>query len=151
MRNLGSMFKNIKFENIIFPSLCKQILEADSSIRFVGVANKFGTQIASQYRKGLVPLLTESQSQLSIVESAIRMYTRIGEKSVESKLGNPIYSFTLYEKKIKRATFFLDNEDYPILIVSFDKEEDAVAKADHGYVTLNKILSIVKEQIRFDS
>jgi hypothetical protein len=25
-----------------------------------------------------------------------------------------------------------------------------VTKADHGYVTLNKILSIVKEQIRFD-
>ena len=35
-------------------------------------------------------------------------------------------------------------------MVSFDKEEDAVAKADHGYVTLNKILSIVKEQIRLD-
>jgi hypothetical protein len=144
------MFKNIKLENVIFPSLCKRILEADSSIRFVGIANKFGTQISSQYRKGLVPLLTESQSQLSTIESAIRMYTRIGEKSVKSKLGNPIYSFTLYEKKIKRATFFLDNEDYPILMVSFDKEEDAVTKADHVYVTLNKILSIVKEQIRFD-
>ena len=135
------MFKDAKLENVIFPSLCKQILEADSSIRFVGVANKFGTQIASQYRKGLVPLLTESQSQLSIVESAIRMYTRIGEKSVESKLG------ILY---IKRATFLLENEDYPILMVSLDEEEDVVAKSDRGYVTLNKILSIVKEQIRFD-
>src|SRR5919206_2259713 len=144
------MFKNMKLENVVFPSLCKQILEADSSIRFVGVANKFGTQVASRYRKGLVPLLTESQYRLSIIESAIRMYTRIGEKSVESKLGNPIYSFTLYEKKIKRATFLLENEDYPILMVSLDKEEDAIAKADHGYVTLNKILSIVKEQIRFD-
>jgi hypothetical protein len=144
------MFKNTKLENVILPSLCKQILEADNSIRFVGVANKFGTQIASQYRKGLVPLLTESQSQLSTIESAIRMYTRIGEKDVESKLGNPIYSFTLYEKKIKRATFLLENEDYPILMISLDKEEDAVAIADHGYVTFNKILSIVKEQIRFD-
>jgi hypothetical protein len=144
------MFKNMKLENVVFPSLCKRILEADNSIRFVGVANKFGTQVASRYRKGLVPLLTESQSQLSTIESAIRMYTRIGEKSVESKLGNPIYSFTLYEKKIKRATFLLENEDYPILMVSLDKEEDAIAKADHGYVTLNKILSIVKEQIQFD-
>ena len=145
------MFKDAKLENVIFPSLCKLILEADGSIRFVGVANKFGTQIASQYRKGLVPLLTESQSQLSIIESAIRMYTRIEEKDVKSKLGNPIYSFTLYEKKIKRATFLLENEDYPILMVSLDKEEDAVAKADHGYVTLNKILSILKEQIDLTS
>jgi hypothetical protein len=95
--------------------------------------------------------LTESQSQLSIIESAIRMYTRIEEKDVKSKLGNPIYSFTLYEKKIKRATFLLENEDYPILMVSLDKEEDAVAKADHGYFTLNKILSILKEQIDLTS
>jgi hypothetical protein len=145
------MFKDAKLENVIFPSLCKQILEADNSIRFVGVANKFGTQIASQYRKGLVQLLTESQSQLSVIESAIRMYTRIGEKDVESKLGNPIYSFTLYEKKIKRATFLLENEDYPILMVSLDKEEDAVAKSDHVYVTLSKILSILKEQIDLTS
>jgi hypothetical protein len=146
------MFNNTKFENIIFPSLCKRILESDNSIRFVGVANKFGTKIASEYRKGLVPLLTESQSQLSTIESAIRMNTRIGEKDVESKLGKPIYSFTLYDKKIKRATFLLDNEDYPILMVSLDREgeEAAVATADQECVTLNNILSIVKEQIRFD-
>jgi hypothetical protein len=61
------MFNNTKFDKVIFPSLCKQILEDDNSIRFVGVVNKFGTKIASEYRKGLVPLLTESQTQLSII------------------------------------------------------------------------------------
>ena len=143
------MFNNTKLENV-FLSLCKQILEADNSIRFVGVANKFGTRIASEYRKGLVPLLTESQSQLSTIESAIRMNTRIWEKDVESKLGKPVYSFTLYGKKIKRVTFLLDNEDYPILMVSLDREEGVVATADQECVTLNKILSIVNKQIRFD-
>jgi hypothetical protein len=146
--NLESIFCNTKLENLIFLSLCKQILEANSSIRFVGIANKFGTKIASEYRKGLVPLLTEGQSQLSAIESAIRMNTRIGENDVESKLGKPIYSFTLYDKKIKRATFLLDNEDYPILMISLDGEEqDALRTADKECVTLNKILSIVKEQI----
>jgi hypothetical protein len=71
------MFRNTKLEKLIFPSLCKQILEANSSIRFVGIANKFGTKIASEYRKGLVPLLTEGQYQLSAIESAIRMNTKI--------------------------------------------------------------------------
>jgi hypothetical protein len=28
------MFNNTKFENLIFPSLCKQILETDNTIRF---------------------------------------------------------------------------------------------------------------------
>jgi hypothetical protein len=142
--NPEQMFINTKSENITFRSLCKQILEADKSIRFVGVANKFGTKITSEYRKGLVPLLTESQLELSTIESTIRMNTRIWEKDVESKLGRPIYSCTLYEK-IKRVTFLLDNEDYPILIVSLDREEGGASVIQES-VALNKILSIVKQQ-----
>jgi hypothetical protein len=139
------MFNNnkAKFEKVILPSLCKQILEADKSIRFAGVANKFGTKIVSEYRKGLIPLLTESELQLSTIESAIRMNTRRGQKDVESKLGRPIYSSTLYEK-IKRVTFLLDNEDYPTLMISLDKEAETTA--DQECVTLNKVLSIVREQ-----
>jgi hypothetical protein len=136
------MFNNnkAKFEMVILPSLCKQILEADNSIRFVGIANRFGKKIAGEYRKGLVPLLTESELQLSTIESVIRMNTRIGEKDVESKLGRPIYSSTLYEK-IKRVTFLLDNEDYPTLMVSLDKE----AESSQECIALNKVLSIVRE------
>jgi hypothetical protein len=137
------MFNNnkAKFEKVILDSLCKQILEADKSIRFAGVANKFGTKIASEYRKGLVPLLTESELQLSTIESAIRMNTRIGQKDVELKLGKPIYSSTLY-RKIKRVTFLLDNEDYPTLMISLDKE----AESSQECMALNNVLSIVREQ-----
>ena len=95
-------------------SLCKHILEADNSIRFAGIANKFGGKTVSKYKKGLVPLLTENESTLSTIESVIRMNTRIGEKDVELKLGKPIYSFTLYEK-IKRVTFLLDDQNYLFL------------------------------------
>jgi hypothetical protein len=139
------MFNNnkTKFEKVILPFLCKQILEADNSIRFVGIANRFGTKIAGEYRKGLVPLLTESELQLSTIESVIRMNTRIGEKYVESKLGKPIYSSTLYEK-IKRVTILLDNEDYPALMISLDKEAEATAGQE--CMALNKVLSIVREQ-----
>jgi hypothetical protein len=142
--NLEQMFDNTKSENITFRSLCKQILQAPKSIRFAGVANKFGTKIASEYRKDLVPLLTESQLELSAIESVIRMNTRIWEKDVEQKLGRPIYSCTLYEK-IKRVTFLLDDEDFPILIVSLDREEGGASVIQES-VALNKILSIVKEQ-----
>jgi hypothetical protein len=138
------MFNNTKSEIITFLSICKQILQADKSIRFVGVANKFGTIITSEYRKGLVPLLTESQLELSTIESAIRMTTRIWEKDVESKLGRPIYSCTIYEK-IKRVTLLLDSEDHPILIVSLDREEGGASVIQES-MALNKILSIVKEQ-----
>ena len=98
-------------------SLCKHILEADNSIRFAGITNKFGSMIVYEYRKDLVPLLTENESTLSTIESVIRMNTRIGEKNIELKLGKPIYSFTIYEK-IKRVTFLLDDQDYPTYDIS---------------------------------
>ena len=40
-----------------------------------------------------------------------------------SMLGKPIYSLTLYEK-VKRATILLDNDEYPVLMVSFNIEAD---------------------------
>jgi hypothetical protein len=117
--------------------LCRQILAEDSCIRFVGISNKFGRQIAGEYREGLIPLLTECQSDLCAIESIIRMNTRI---DLQSQIGKPIYSFTLYEK-IKRTTISLDNKDYPILMVSFDTE------ADHESIILNKIIPFVKNEL----
>jgi hypothetical protein len=71
------------------------------------------------------------------IESVLRMNTR---KDFESKLGKPIYSFTLYEK-IKRTTISLDNKDYPILMVSFDRD------ADQESIILNKIIPFVKKEL----
>ena len=118
-------------------NMCKQIIELDSAIRFVGIPNKFGKQIVVEYRKGLTPLLTDTESELYAVESVMRMNNR---KDYESKLGKPIYSFTLYEK-IKRTTISLDNKDYPVLMVSFDIE------ADHESIILNKIIPFVKNEL----
>jgi hypothetical protein len=118
-------------------NLCKQIIELDSAIRFVGIPNKFGKQIVVEYRKGLTPLLTDTESELYAIESVMRMNTR---KDFESKLGKPIYSFTLYEK-LKRVTIPLESKDYPILMVSFDTE------ADHESIILNKIIPFVKKEL----
>ena len=70
------------------------------------------------------------------IQSVLRMNTR---KDFESKLGKPIYSFTIYQK-IKRVTITLENEEYPILMVSFDIE------ADHENIIVNKILPMIKDE-----
>ncbi len=57
----------------------------------------------------------------------------------ESKLGKPIYSFTLYEK-VKRATITLESEEHPILMISFD------IKADHQHIIMDKILPIIRKE-----
>ena len=116
--------------------LCSQILESDSSVRFVGIPNKMGRQIVSTFRNGLTLLLTPQEIEMFAIESVLRMNTR---KDFESKLGKPIYSFTLYEK-LKRATITLESEEYPILMVSFD------IQADHDHIITDKIMPIIRKE-----
>jgi hypothetical protein len=120
----------------LLDSLCSRIIESDNTIRFVGISNKTGTQIISRYRKGLIPLLTPDEIEKLAIESVLRMNTR---KDFESKLGKPIYSFTIYQK-VKRVTIALENIEYPILMASFDIE------ADHENIIVNKILPMVNEE-----
>lgn len=123
----------LTIHNQILHDICNQILEIDNSIRFAGFANSMGRIIAAQHRQVLMSvdrekersLLTKDELELSAIESVLRMVTR---KDMISKLGKPIYSFTIYEK-VRRATILLensDNSDCPsILMVSFDNNEDA--------------------------
>ena len=116
--------------------LCNKILESDSSVRFVGIPNKMGRQIVSTYRNSLTLLLTPQEIEMFAIESVLRMNTR---KDFELKLGRPIYSFTLYEK-VKRATITLENEEFPILMASFD------IQADHDHIIMDKILPIIRKE-----
>jgi hypothetical protein len=117
--------------------LCKQISQSDGSVRFVGIADKYGKQVAVNYREGLVPYLNQTESEIYSIDTVMRMNTR---KEMEAKLGRVIYSFTLYEN-LKRATIYTKNVDYPALMVSFD------TNSEHDSIILNKILPIMKEKL----
>jgi hypothetical protein len=117
--------------------LCKQIIQSDSSIRFVGIADKYGKQVAIGYREGLVPYLNQTESEIYSMDTVMRMNTR---REMEGKLGKVIYSFTLYEK-LKRVTIYVGNTDYPVLMASFD------TNSDHENIILNKILPIVRAKL----
>jgi hypothetical protein len=135
-------------QNLMLHDICNQILETDESIRFAGFANHMGTIIAAQHRESLKsvekekeqPLLTKNELELSAIESVLRMATR---KDIMSKLGKPIYSFTLYEK-VRRATILLENSNsncLPILMVSFDNDNQAGTYQES--IILNGILPLV--------
>jgi hypothetical protein len=85
--------------------------------------------------------LTKDELELSAIESVLRMITR---KDMMSKLGKPIYSFTLYEK-VKRATILIENSQNSncphILMVSFDNNNEAGAYQET--IILNGILPLV--------
>jgi hypothetical protein len=117
-------------------SLCRGIIEPDNTTRFVGIPNEMGNLTTSCYRRGVIPLLTPEEKEKLAIDSVLRINTR---KDFESKLGKPIYSFTLYEK-VKRVTIALGSKEYPILMASFHIE------ADHENIIVNKILSRINEE-----
>lgn len=117
--------------------LCNQIMQSDNSLRFVGIADKYGKQVAVKYRNGLVPYLNQTESEIYSIDTVMRMNSR---KEMESKLGKVIYSFTLYEK-LKRATIYIGNNDYPVLMASFDTQ------SDHDNIIQKKILPIVRAKL----
>jgi hypothetical protein len=117
--------------------LCDLILKMDRSIRLAGITNNMGKTITTANRMRSDHLLSEDESDLSTIESVLRMRTR---GDLQSKLGKPIYSSTLYEK-VKRATILLDNDEYPVLMVSFNIE------ADHDSLIKNKQLPLLKRCI----
>jgi hypothetical protein len=60
-----------------FESLCREILADDQSIRFAGIANHLGSLIATQYRQGLIPLMTkEETSQYSYKQFFVLLYVK---------------------------------------------------------------------------
>ena len=113
---------------------CNQILDLDKTIRFAGIADMQGKIATQSYRVGLTPLLTKEESELSALQSIIRLIRL--RQTLEEKVGKTIYAFALYEK-VKRATIpIYDNGDY-ILMVSFDND------AEHETIILNKILPLL--------
>lgn len=141
--------------NVNISKFCKQILQADGSIRFAGVANNLGSLIATEYRQGLIPLMTKEQTSQYAIEAVLRAAIR---EEFESNIGRLEYSIGKYEKIIratipiivivKNTTNAADDNDETkdkklYLLLSFDIDSDARTVID------TKILPYVKENKMF--
>jgi hypothetical protein len=114
--------------------ICDDVLSVDGSIRFAGVADPSGKVVASVYRSGLVPLLTEQESELSILQSAISMPMR---KPLEEKLGGLLYSTAIYRSVACATISLLDGS---ALMVSFE------AQAGHERLIPGGIMPLLQKR-----
>jgi hypothetical protein len=46
--------------------LCKEILQLDNSVRFIGIANNFGSLLITAYRNGLTPLMDKKETNIML-------------------------------------------------------------------------------------
>ena len=89
-----------------FKEFCNRIIETDSRIRYVGIADKHGIIITMGERKGIVPLLNDEETAQYAITASTRQYTRLRWQSI---LGKLYYTCSLYEK-ILRITIPITNQ-----------------------------------------
>ena len=117
----------------------KNILDSDTSIRWVGVIDKNGIIINEQYREGLKPLLIKEENQEYTINTITRHKTRT---KFEPKIGKLTYTLGRYEN-LSRSTISI-NENY-YLLLTIDFEEDNFDK-----IIMEKIIpTINKEKEKF--
>ena len=102
--------------------LCKNILQLDNSIRFIGIANNLGSLVATAYRNGLTPLMDKQETSHYAIQAVLRAATR---EDFESKIGRLEYSIGKYKRLIRATipiTFFgkEDESKFYYLLLSFD-------------------------------
>jgi hypothetical protein len=100
-------------------SFTKEILSIDNSIRWIGIANKFGVLINAEYREQLQPLMSEEENEEYASLTVTRYKTRI---KFQPKIGQLIYAFAKYEK-LCRATIHI-NDDYFLLLTLDNKTKN---------------------------
>lgn len=76
----------------------EEIFKLDSRIRYVGIYHN--GDLYGKMKDGTDHYLTTSETKLSLLQAAKRWAER---KDLSSKIGNPIYSMTMYQL-VKRIT-----------------------------------------------
>ncbi len=120
-----------------FQQLCNKIIDSDSRIRFVGIADKHGIIITTGQRKGIIPLLNDEETQQYAITASTRQYTRLRWQNTLGKLN---YTCSLYEK-ILRITIPIINQNNRleyIMIFTLDPTTN-----DFDFVIMNKIKPLI--------
>src|ERR671933_812722 len=123
-------------------SICKEILQLDNSIRFIGIANNLGSLVATAYRNDLTPLMDKQETSHYAIQAVLRATTR---EDFESKIGKLEYSIGKYERLL-RATIPIrpfgkeyDESKFYYLLVSFDLNSNVID------VIENKIMPFIRK------
>jgi hypothetical protein len=115
--------------------ISKAILNLDPSVRWMGIANKFGVLLNAEHREGLEQLMTDEENEEYATLTVSRHKTRI---KFQPKIGDLVYAVGKYERVI-RATIRI-NEDYFLLLTL-----DIDAK-DYDSILVDKVIPLLKER-----
>lgn len=111
------MNKNMKNLGDVRNEMCDKVFSIDNNIRFVGLVNKEGEVVGGGFKKGIEPLLNQTEEQDMYVQSLSNMNFF---QSFSEKFGQVDY-LIIRQKKISIMTFPHRDE---ILCISTSSESD---------------------------
>ena len=121
-----------------YKEFCNKIIDTDSRIRYIGIADKHGIIITKGERKGIVPLLNDEETEQYAITASTRQYTRLRWQNI---LGKLYYTCSLYEK-ILRITIPITNQNNRLeylIIFTLDPNIN-----DFDDMIMNKIMDPIK-------
>lgn len=96
----------------------EELLNIDSSLRWMGISNKYGVLLNVEQREGLSPLMSEEESEEYAAAAVSRYRTRV---KFQSKIGKLNYAVGRYEN-VTRITVPINNNYF--LLLTIDKEKN---------------------------
>jgi hypothetical protein len=115
-------------------SFGEQLLNFQESLRWVGIANRYGVLLSVEQRDNLKPFMTEEENEDYAANAVKRYTTRI---KFQTKIGKLNYAFGRYEK-ISRVTIPINQYFY--LLLTFDPEEK-----NYDDLIMNKIVPLIRK------
>ena len=103
-------------ENKIFDQKCRSLID-EIGVRFTGVINNMGRQVAGGYKETITPLVDEEKHKISL-EHALEIFLT---KDLDESLGS-IDSIITRRKKVTMITIPMDKFS---LLISAERESNA--------------------------
>ncbi len=103
-------------ENKIFEQKCKSLL-AEDGVRFAGVINNMGRQVAGGYASKITPLVDEEEHKISLEHALEILIT----KDLDESLGS-IDSIITRRKKVTMVTVPMNTSS---LLISTERDSNA--------------------------
>ena len=103
-------------ENKVFDQKCRLLLD-ENGVRFTGVINNMGRQVAGGYKDTITPLVDEEEHKISL-EHALEIFLT---KDLDESLGS-IDSIITRRKKVTMITIPMDKFS---LLISAERDSNA--------------------------
>jgi uncharacterized protein DUF6659 len=115
-----------------FAKLCESVFSLSEGVRYAGVIDGSGSLVAGGMRKGIDSIVTETDEELFLTQTALRKSMR---ERFDSAMGRARFAYVEREK-ISILTFYLDDK---ILLLTLEPNLDSHTAMDIADDTLEII------------